>query len=374
MAEHKDPGHPEKPERRSGERRSYQGTWRRFDRRSVASGAVAGTVLTLVPGAAGSAAATGTPLLGTPVGSSGSPERAPETAANPLLADARFFVDPELPARSVASQLRGRDATRAQAAAYIADRPQGSWFGDWNRDIRGDVNRTVARAARDRAMPVLVAYNIPNRDCNQYSSGGVGSAAEYRSWIRAFAAGIGASPAIVVLEPDATALISCLTPEKQQERMSLLKEAVETLKSNPNTVVYIDAGHADWVDTEEMAMRLHLAGIERADGFALNVSNFVSTQRNVAYGEQLGRRLGGKHFVIDTSRNGGNVARGEWCNPTGAALGQEPTTRTGHPMADAFLWIKRPGESDGQCNGGPRAGEYWADYAVGLVRGAGRLG
>ena len=35
---------------------------------------------------------------------------------------------------------------------------------------------------------------------------------------------------------------------------------------------------------------------------------------------------------------------------------------------DAYLWIKDPGASDGQCNGGPAAGQYWPQYALGLFR------
>jgi endoglucanase len=360
-----------KHNRRQGERRSYQGVWRGFDRRSVSAGAFGGALLSLLSGGALAEATKGP--LGTPMDGVAPPERLPDSGASLLTAATNFFVDPDLPARHFADRARGNDA-RTLAARHIADQPQGSWFGDWNRDIQADVRRTVGRAASAGAVPLLVAYNIPNRDCNQYSAGGVGSAQEYRSWIRSFAAGIGSDPAVVVLEPDATALVSCLTADKREERMLLIREAVQVLKAQPNTVVYIDAGHAGWVDVEEMAMRLHLAGIEHADGFSLNVSNFVSTQRNLAYGEQLGRRMGGKHFVVDTSRNGGAVAEGEWCNPSGAALGQQPTTDTGHPLADAFLWIKRPGESDGQCNGGPRAGEFWADYAVELATRAGRLG
>jgi endoglucanase len=365
--------HGKNKDRRQGERRAYQGKWRRFDRRSISAGAVGGALVTLFSGAGTADAEAEAARSDLAPGGTEPAERSPETASPLFLRDAPLFVDPDLPARHFADRNRGGD-TRTVAAAHIAARPQASWFGDWNRDVRADVRRTVSRATAAGSVPVLVAYNIPNRDCNQYSAGGVGSAQEYRSWIRSFAAGIGDDRAIVVLEPDATALVSCLTEEKREERMLLIREAVQTLKARPNTAVYIDAGHAGWVDLEEMAMRLHLAGVDRADGFSLNVSNFVSTERNVAYGERLGRRLGGKHFVVDTSRNGGAVAEGEWCNPAGAALGQEPTTRTGHPMADAFLWIKRPGESDGQCNGGPRAGDFWADYAVELVRRAGGLG
>ena len=33
-----------------------------------------------------------------------------------------------------------------------------------------------------------------------------------------------------------------------------------------------------------------------------------------------------------------------------------------------FLWIKRPGESDGPCHGGPAAGTWWPEYALGLAQ------
>nr|ABK58684.1 unknown [Streptomyces fradiae] len=32
--------------------------------------------------------------------------------------------------------------------------------------------------------------------------------------------------------------------------------------------------------------------------------------------------------------------------------------------------IKRPGDSDGPCRGGPEAGQWWPDYALGLARNA----
>ena len=38
---------------------------------------------------------------------------------------------------------------------------------------------------------------------------------------------------------------------------------------------------------------------------------------------------------------------------------------------DANLWIKAPGESDGQCNGGPVAGAWWPTSALELTRNAG---
>ncbi|RKN54957.1 endoglucanase, partial [Streptomyces klenkii] len=82
--------------------------------------------------------------------------------------------------------------------------------------------------------------------------------------------------------------------------------------------------------------------------------------------------LGGAHFVIDTSRNGNGPYEGTdepWCNPPGRALGDAPTAGTGDPLVDAYLWIKRPGESDGECRGGPPAGQWWPEYALALARG-----
>ncbi|MCW2873942.1 glycoside hydrolase family 6 protein, partial [Actinacidiphila oryziradicis] len=37
---------------------------------------------------------------------------------------------------------------------------------------------------------------------------------------------------------------------------------------------------------------------------------------------------------------------------------------------DAYLWVKRPGESDGSCRGAPPAGQWWSDYALRLARAA----
>ena len=65
----------------------------------------------------------------------------------------------------------------------------------------------VAAAADVGAMPVLVAYNLPFRDCAQYSAGGALDTAEYEAWIDGFAAGIGDRPATVILEPDGLGII-----------------------------------------------------------------------------------------------------------------------------------------------------------------------
>ena len=223
----------------------------------------------------------------------------------------------------------------------------------------------VANARAAGGVPVFVAYDIPGRDCGGWSAGGAGSPEAYARWISDIAAGIGTAEAVVVVEPDALAQLC----GDATARLGMLRTAVGLLEQNAGTHTYLDAGHADWIDAGTMAQRLRSAGVAQADGFALNVSNFGTTAANVAYGERISALLGGAHFVVDTSRNG-NGPGSDWCNPSGRAIGERPTTATGSALVDAFLWVKTPGESDGTCNGGPAAGEFWPSYALDLVRAA----
>lgn len=165
--------------------------------------------------------------------------------------------------------------------------------------------------------------------------------------------------------------------------------------------------------------RLRMAGIDQATGFALNTSNYRATEELIAYGERVSKCLYAVRdepvpdieagyapqvgtpcpseeeldampvrknamtpFVIDTSRNGQGpwelgdtattnddaaafeaeygYATGDpeiWCNPPERGLGLRPTTDTGHPLVDAYLWVKIPGQSDGRCTRGVAADE-----------------
>lgn len=286
----------------------------------------------------------------------------------------KLYVEPGGPAHAQATAWSGSRPNDATLIRRIAEQPQALWLGEWRADVRATVARRVARARAGGRVPVLVAYNVPNRDCGQHSSGGAASAADYRGWIGQIAAGIGAAPVVVILEPDALAGMDCLSRADRRERIQLLKDAVIRLSALPAVALYIDAGNPGWVPAARMAKRLRAVGVGRARGFAVNVAAFETTARSRAYGRAISRRTGRAHFVIDTSRNGaGPSAPGDWCNPSGRALGEFPTTQTGDALVDAFLWVKRPGESDGACNGGPPAGTWWPEYALDLARRAAAL-
>ncbi|MCP3757114.1 glycoside hydrolase family 6 protein [Streptomyces sp. TBY4] len=291
-----------------------------------------------------------------------------------LVDESPFWVDPQSDAarQVTAWEAQGRNSD-AQVLRRIADRPMALWgpAGDPGPEIR----RAGAGARKAGRTLVLVAYNIPYRDCGQHSAGGAKDATAYRSWIGAFADNIADTKALVVLEPDAVPHLvdGCTQAGHRDERLRLLSEAVDRLKHNKNTRVYLDAGNPAWIpDPKKLVAPLYAAGLDRADGFALNVSNFQPSTGAREYGAALSRAAKGKHFVIDTSRNGDGPLRGDraqaWCNPPGRALGTPPTDGTGDPLVDAYLWVKRPGESDGTCRGGPPAGTWWPDYALGLAR------
>jgi endoglucanase len=291
----------------------------------------------------------------------------PSSSASPF-AGRQFYVNPNSNARQTANAWRASRPADADQMEKIAVRSHARWFNEWVGDIYTAVTGAMSQAESQGAMPVLVAYNIPDRDCGGLSGGGGATAQGYRTWISAFANAIGGRKAAVILEPDALSNMGCLSTAGQQTRVDLIKYAIQTLKGQ-GAVVYVDAGHPAWHSPAEAARRLNLAGIDQADGFALNVSNFVATSLNTAYGAQISALVGGKHFVIDTGRNGlGATSDLQWCNPPGRALGTPPSGITGHPLVDAYLWIKPPGESDGACNGAPAAGHWWADYALGLAQ------
>ena len=288
-------------------------------------------------------------------------------AANPF-AGAHPYADPSSSARRAADGRRSVDPVGAAALDKIAQSSAADWYGDWNPAdaLAATVADRVAVVTASGALPVLVAYDIPHRDCGSYSAGGAADATAYRRWIGQLALGIGTRKAVVVLEPDALPQMDCLNSADQQERTGLLSAAVDTLAALPATSVYLDSGGATWQPASTMAPRLLAAGAGRARGFSLNVSGFTSTEPNLVYGREVSRLLGGKHFILDSSRNG--LGDGDtWCNPAGRALGVRMTTATAEPLADAFTWIKAPGESDGSCGGGPAAGQFWVDYAIGLA-------
>ena len=161
----------------------------------------------------------------------------------------------------------------------------------------------------------------------------------------------------------------------------------------PNLAMYIDAGHAGWLGWPanlDPAAQLFAQVYKSANspaavrGLATNVANYnawsIATCPSYTQGSPncdekryvnaiapLLTQYGfPAHFITDTGRNGkqptGQQAWGDWCNVIGTGFGVRPTTNTGDPLEDAFVWVKPGAESDGTSN--QTATRY--DYHCGL--------
>jgi endoglucanase len=402
-------------------------------------------------------------------------------AVAPALAKSQAVLDPGTkfyvpkPNHGALEQIADLTSTGQKADANLikkmVETSHAIWFtGGTPKTVMQDVRNTILRAADKGTVPVLVAYNIPFRDCSQYSAGGATSVTAYEAWIDGFAVGIGNGRAVVILEPDGLGIIPWYNPFADRDgwvtnpnyewcqpdnadpttaatdRFAMLNYAVHTLKAHPNVSVYLDATHSGWLGAGDAADRLIQAGVNDADGFFLNVSNYVVNERLEKYGAWVSKCIAFasntaswgnghtewcgsqyspaspddfstwvltdqkyanevesqtwwysesvlKHFVIDTSRNGQGpwIAPSDhptgdpqdWCNPPDRGLGYRPTVSTENTLIDAFLWIKIPGESDGQCyrwTSGPLdpvrgiqdppAGQWFPEMALELVHNA----
>jgi endoglucanase len=279
-------------------------------------------------------------------------------------------------AAAVAVLKADRQAAEAAELAALGTIPSSIWAAGQPGEMRS-VKRITLAAGKDDAAPVIVAYNLPDRDvCGKYSAAPGPSARGYLTWINQLAAAVGTGHDIVIVEPDGLAdlLLRCLSPAQATVRYRLLRYAMRRLGGLPHTQVYLDAGNPGmFPNPARLAGPLARAGLRYGRGFSANVSNFEWTQVMVGWSQRLERALGGSiGAVIDTSRNGNGPYTGgespQWCNPPGRAPGPAPQLYPGPAGIDAYLWIKNPGVSDGPCNGGPAAGQFWTQYAVGLAR------
>jgi endoglucanase len=386
---------------------------------------------------------------------------APASGRN-LAANTRFFVP--TPDKGSITQIASLIKSKSYNDAYLIGQevttPQAVWFTSGTpAQVKMAVQKTVLEAAFQRAVPIIVLYDIPGRDCAQYSAGGALNAADYAAWIDGFATGLGKTKAVIILEPDGLGLLpsGCgldpsVYPFTDAARYAELNGAVTRLEMNPNASVFLDATHTAWLNVGDASSRLVTAGVQNAQGFFLNVSNFqysanlgfygnwisdcIAYATQVAVGafgscpnqywnggplpskaaqlfgewngtamsnygvwsndsttlalnpsavtqryiNMLGSVVPTTKFVIDSSRNGvgpwappspySTGQAQDWCNPPDRGLGIKPTANTGDPLLAAYLWVKTPGQSDGQCtrwapSGGIDPVRGYADPAAG---------
>ena len=213
--------------------------------------------------------------------------------------------------------IKSKNISSAHNLAALARTPHAEWFTSGTpAEVRKAVRRTMLEAEREHRVPVLVAYNLPYRDCSQYSAGGAADTLAYKAWIDGFAQGIGRGQAVVILEPDSLGIIPYNTtingtadwckptvPDASgsaiaapgaspTERYAQLNYAVDSIEKNAlQSSVYLDGSHSAWLGVGEAAYRLTKAGVQRAQGFFLNVSNYQMTSDNIQFGTWVSQAI-----------------------------------------------------------------------------------
>ncbi|MDX3195102.1 glycoside hydrolase family 6 protein, partial [Streptomyces sp. MN03-5084-2B] len=297
------------------------------------------------------------------------------TWAGAQAAASAYYTDPGTNAAKWVAANPG-DSRAAVIRDRIASVPQARWFTTTNTStVRGEVDAYVGAAAAAGKIPIMVVYDIPNRDCGGASSGGAPSHDAYRAWIDQVAAGLAGRPAAIVLEPDVLPqMTSCQNSDQQRQTSASMAYAGKKLKAGSSQAkVYFDIGHSAWLSPGDAAARLRAADISTsADGISTNVSNYRSTSDEVAYDKAILGQLGDSRLkaVVDTSRNGNGPQGSEWCDPGGRAIGTPSTNQTGDGQIDAFLWVKPPGEADGCI---ATAGQFVPQRAYDLAIAAGPI-
>ena len=289
-------------------------------------------------------------------------------------------------------------APYAAAATKVAEVGTFSWLdqvakvptiGTYLKDIEAQ-NKA---GANPPIIGAFVVYDLPDRDCAAYASNGEFSIADngvanYENYIDQIVTQLNAYPdvnVVLVIEPDSLAnLVTNLSVQKCANAATAYKQCVTYAiqKLNlPNVAMYLDAGHAGWLGWSaniQPAAQLFgslytAAGSPKAvRGLATNVANYNAwsiasapsyTSGDSNYDEKLyvnalAPLLQAQgfpaHFITDVSRNGVQPTKqqawGDWCNVIGTGFGVRPTTNTGDPLADAFVWVKPGGECDGTSN------------------------
>ncbi|KAH8817597.1 glycoside hydrolase family 6 protein [Flagelloscypha sp. PMI_526] len=237
----------------------------------------------------------------------------------------------------------------------------------------------------------LVLYDLPGRDCARVTHGQLpaGDLSTYKtSYIDAIGQVLKKYPntaIAVVVEPGAVASLvinssvgACAN--SGSDFREGITYALKTLNL-PNVATYVDAASggvlgwdANLLPTASLLTSLYKnAGSPvSVRGVATNVAGYnawikvpgefengTDTQYNKAQDEQryakyLGAALTAAgfpaHAIVDTSRNGRTGIRSswsDWCNINGAGFGIRPTSNTSDAIADALVWVKPGGESDG---------------------------
>jgi cellulose 1,4-beta-cellobiosidase len=129
---------------------------------------------------------------------------------------------------------------------------------------------------------------------------------------------------------------------------SALSEPFITVDETTRTSRWIDFNRYNDELTFAQAFRTRLV----TAGFQSNIGMLIDTSRNGWGGPNrptAASTAADLNTRIDASRIDRRIHKGNWCNQSGAGLGERPRAAPAAGI-DAYVWIKPPGESDGSSS------------------------
>ncbi|MGW2573085.1 glycoside hydrolase family 6 protein [Streptomyces sp. NPDC001537] len=137
---------------------------------------------------------------------------------------------------------------------------------------------------------------------------------------------------------------------------SALKEPYYTINDSVNGTSVRQSKWVDWnryVDELSYAQAFRQEAVSQ--GFPSGVGMLIDTSRN-GWGGSARPTGPGAQTDVNTYVDGGRIDRrfntGNWCNQSGAGLGERPKASPAAGI-DAYVWMKPPGESDGASSAVP---------------------
>jgi endoglucanase len=266
----------------------------------------------------------------------------------------------------------------------IAGQPEEQRF--WARSagggpgkIRQQVRQFMCHTmkADPHAVPIFTTYFLYQAGYCESSA----TIAAYRSrfdrQVTEFAQAIGRHPAVVLLELDAIGASRCMAKTGALRLWEQdISYEIGKVAALPHVVAYLEAGYADGNPPSYTAKVFNAVGGNRIRGFFTNDTHNDWTIDEIRWGNQVSHLTHGSHFIVNTATNGrgpklnpdpAHQGIEDLCNAPGRGLGPAPSTQTGFPKVDAYLWTGVPGNSAGHCRGGPPAGYFWPARAIGLA-------
>ncbi|KAL9112301.1 MAG: hypothetical protein Q9227_003419 [Pyrenula ochraceoflavens] len=367
---------------------------------TTAAGTTTQSGTTLSTSTRASVTSTGGSAAPTATGSTGNFFANHQIYANPYYSSEIYTL--AIPSMTGAAKTAASSVAKVGTFSWLDTAAKVPTMGKYLADIKAK----NAAGASPPIMGAFVVYDLPDRDCAAAASNGEYSiandgVANYKAYIDAIKAQLTAYPdvnVVLVVEPDSLAnLVTNLSVAKcsnaQEAYMECVTYAIQQLNLK-NVAMYLDAGHAGWLGwsaniqpAATLFGQLYTKAGKPAAvrGLATNVANYnafsIATCPSYTQGDSncdekryinalaplLTQAGFPAHFIMDTSRNGVQPTKqqawGDWCNVVGTGFGVRPTSNTGDPLEDAFVWIKPGGECDGTSD--TSAARY--DFHCGLA-------